>query len=46
VFGITIDRDGKSWFPRIFGRGGYALVSHPDKLITVLPAIYRQLVFE
>ena len=46
VFGITIDRDGKSWFPRIFGRGGYALVSHPDRLITVLPAIYRQLVFE
>src|SRR5690606_37506055 len=22
VFGITVDRDGKSWFPRIFGRGG------------------------
>jgi nitric oxide reductase NorD protein len=46
VFGITIDRDGKSWFPRIFGQGGYALVPHPDKLIRVLPAIYRQLVFE
>ncbi|HRO13726.1 MAG TPA: VWA domain-containing protein [Paracoccus sp. (in: a-proteobacteria)] len=44
VFGITVDRDGKSWFPRIFGQGGYALVPHPDKLPEALPAIYRQLV--
>lgn len=22
VFGITVDRDGKSWFPRVFGQGG------------------------
>ncbi len=44
VFGITVDRDGKAWFPRIFGQGGYALVSHPEKLTQILPAIYRQLV--
>ena len=44
VFGITIDRDGKAWFPRIFGQSGYALVPHPEKLTQVLPAIYRQLV--
>ncbi|MCW3784011.1 nitric oxide reductase activation protein NorD [Defluviimonas salinarum] len=44
VFGITVDRDGKSWFPRMFGRGGYALVPHPDRLITALPEIYRRLV--
>ncbi len=44
VFGITVDRDGKSWFPRIFGQGGYALIPHPDKLIEALPRIYRQLV--
>lgn len=44
VFGITIDRDGKAWFPRIFGQAGYALVPHPEKLTQVLPAIYRQLV--
>ncbi len=44
VFGITIDRDGKSWFPRIFGRGGYALVPHAEKLTEVLPTLYRQLV--
>jgi nitric oxide reductase NorD protein len=44
VFGITVDRDGKSWFPRIFGQGGYALVPNPEKLTQVLPSIYRQLV--
>ena len=43
VFGITIERDGKSWFPRIFGQGAYALVPHPEKLTQILPAIYRQL---
>ena len=44
VFGITVDRDGKSWFPRIFGQGGFALIPHPDKLTEALPRIYRQLV--
>ncbi|MEZ5912367.1 MAG: VWA domain-containing protein [Paracoccaceae bacterium] len=44
VFGITVDRDGKSWFSRIFGQGGYALVSDPDRLTHALPRIYRQLV--
>ena len=38
VFGITVDRDGKSWFPRIFGQGGFALVPHPARL----PAALRQ----
>ena len=44
VFGITVDRDGKSWFPRIFGQGGFALIPHPEKLTQALPEIYRQLV--
>lgn len=44
VFGITVDRDGKSWFPRIFGQGGYALIPEPGKLTHALPQIYRQLV--
>lgn len=44
VFGITVDRQAKAWFPRIFGPGGYALVSHPDHLTAALPQIYRQLV--
>ncbi len=44
VFGITIDRDGKSWFPRIFGAGGFAVVSNPNALTQVLPGIYRHLI--
>ncbi|WP_137699343.1 nitric oxide reductase activation protein NorD [Marimonas lutisalis] len=44
VFGITVDRNGRSWFPRIFGQGGFAVISHPDKLTSALPQIYRELV--
>ncbi len=44
VFGITVDREGKSWFPRIFGQGGFALIPNPEKLTQALPEIYRQLV--
>ena len=44
VFGITIDRDARSWFPRLFGHGGFAVIDNPDRLTTALPAIYRQLV--
>ena len=44
VFGITIDRQGKSWFPRIFGRGGFTVIPHADHLTAALPEIYRQLV--
>lgn len=44
VFGVTIDRTGKSWFPRLFGQGGFAVIPHPDKLTQALPLIYRQLV--
>lgn len=44
VFGVTVDAKGKSWFSRIFGRGGYAVISDPDRLTTTLPEIYRHLV--
>jgi len=44
VYGITVDRNAKSWFPRIFGEGGYTLIPDPDKLTNALPRIYRQLV--
>lgn len=44
VFGITVDRNGKAWFPRIFGQGGYALVPDPDRLTEALPRIYAQIV--
>ena len=44
VYGITVDRDGKAWFPRMFGPGGFTVISDPDKLTQALPEIYRQLV--
>lgn len=44
VFGVTVDRDGKSWFPRLFGQGAFALIPDPDRLTQALPQIYRQLV--
>lgn len=44
VYGVTVDRTGKSWFARMFGQGGFAIIPDPDKLIYALPQIYRQLV--
>lgn len=44
VFGVTIDKNSKSWFPRLFGRGGFHVIPHPDKLTAALPMIYRELV--
>jgi len=44
VYGVTVDRAGKSWFARMFGQGGFAIVPDPDKLTHALPQIYRQLV--
>ncbi|WP_300068400.1 VWA domain-containing protein [uncultured Ruegeria sp.] len=44
VFGITIDKTGKSWFPRMFGQGGFAVIPNPQRLTMALPQIYRQLV--
>ncbi|MGO4908062.1 nitric oxide reductase activation protein NorD [Pseudorhodobacter sp. W20_MBD10_FR17] len=41
VYGITVDRDGKAWFPRMFGPGGFTVISDPDKLTQALPEIYR-----
>lgn len=44
VYGITIDKDGKSWFARMFGQGAFAVIPEPEKLTMALPQIYRQLV--
>jgi len=43
IFGITVDRKAREYFPAIFGRGGYAIVSEPARLPSALPAIYRKL---
>jgi len=44
VFAVTVDRRAEHYLPRIFGRGGYAIVGHLGRLPDALPAIYRQLV--
>ena len=44
VFGVTIDAKSQATFARIFGKSGFAVVSHPDKLTTSLPQLYRHLI--
>ncbi|MDV7339157.1 VWA domain-containing protein [Terasakiella sp. A23] len=44
IFGVTVDRQAQEYFPYIFGRGSYQIISHVSKLSTALPKIYRQLV--
>ena len=44
VFGVTVDANAQSYFPTLFGRGGYAIVGNIRRLPAALPAIYRQLV--
>ncbi|MEQ1717636.1 MAG: VWA domain-containing protein, partial [Hyphomicrobium sp.] len=44
VFGVTIDTKSQATFSRIFGKNGFAVVSHPDKLTTSLPQLYRHLI--
>ena len=41
--GLTIDRRGRSWLPRLFGPGRYAVFSRPDALPTVLPRLYARI---
>ena len=44
VFGVTIEKTRKSWFPRMFGQSGFAVIPDPHRLTMALPQIYRQLV--
>ena len=43
VFSVTVDTNAQSYFPALFGRGGYAIVGNIRRLPAALPAIYRQL---
>lgn len=45
-YGIIIDADGQDWFARIFGRGGFTLLPHPERLTRALPDLYRTLTQE
>jgi nitric oxide reductase NorD protein len=42
VFGITVDREARDYFPYLFGPGAYAIFPNISRLPTALPAIYRQ----
>lgn len=44
VFGVTIDVAAQSYFPTLFGHGGFAIVGDVARLPAALPAIYRQVV--
>ena len=44
VFGITIDRQAQSYFPRIFGARAFSIVGHPSRLTSTLPVLYRHLI--
>ena len=44
AFGVTVDATAQSYFPTLFGRGGYAIVGNIKRLPAALPGIYRQLV--
>lgn len=44
VFGITVDRDARDYFPYLFGPGAYAILPDISRLPTALPALYRQVV--
>ncbi len=44
VFGITIDSKAQSYFPHIFGAGGFAILNRPSRLTAALPKLYRHLV--
>lgn len=43
LFGITIDQEARDYFPYLFGRGHYAIINRPERLIEIVPALYRQL---
>ncbi|WP_210528212.1 nitric oxide reductase activation protein NorD [Rubellimicrobium arenae] len=46
VHGVIIDADGQDWFARIFGRTGFTLLPHPERLPRALPDIYHGLTRE
>lgn len=43
VFGVTVDTKAQSYFPTLFGRGGYAIVNHAARLPIALLTLYNQL---
>ncbi|MCB1341129.1 MAG: VWA domain-containing protein [Pseudooceanicola sp.] len=46
VHGVIVDQEGQDWFARIFGRAGFTLLPHPERLPRALPEIYQTLTME
>ncbi|SDY80057.1 nitric oxide reductase activation protein NorD [Citreimonas salinaria] len=46
VHGVIVDADGQDWFASIFGRAGFTLLPHPERLPRALPEIYQTLTME
>ncbi len=44
VFGVTIDGKAQDYFPYIFGRNAFSIVSHAGRLTQALPLLYQHLV--
>jgi nitric oxide reductase NorD protein len=40
---VTVDREGPSYLPRLFGPHGYTVIWNAELLPERLPAIYRRL---
>ncbi len=43
VFGITVDSKARDYFPYLFGRNGFSILSSPDRLTNALPLIFQHL---
>ena len=43
TFCMTVDRDAPSYAARLFGRSGYSVVSHPERLPVALVRVLRRL---
>ncbi|GAB2181636.1 VWA domain-containing protein [Denitratisoma sp. agr-D3] len=46
AFCVTIDKEGASYLPHVFGASGYTLLRRPEELTTRLPMLYAQLTRE
>ena len=42
-FCVTIDQDAGDYLPRLFGTGGYIVITRPTELLRDLPLLYAQL---
>ncbi|WP_263772900.1 nitric oxide reductase activation protein NorD [Propionivibrio soli] len=43
IFCLTVDRQAAAYVPYVFGKGHHALLSHPERLPTVLPEWLKRL---